>query len=45
MVITTIRGIDWMSGAKPQSAFPILVADLVKEDVPIGTEVWSLDQN
>ena len=41
----TIGGIEMISCTAPRSRndLPILLKDLNKEDVPIGSEVWSVD--
>jgi hypothetical protein len=40
---THVRGIE-MGGAPQSLGIPILVgADLVKDDIPIGTEVWTTE--
>lgn len=43
VVRTKIKGIEILSPIPPSRAFVILLAETFKkEDVPIGTEVWSI---
>ncbi len=37
---TVISGIE-MNTPNPRRTYPLLIRELSKEDVPIGTEVWS----
>ncbi|HLL88459.1 MAG TPA: hypothetical protein VK324_04085 [Tepidisphaeraceae bacterium] len=41
-VTTTIGGLD-MFTCSTKRDMPVLLKDLGKEDVPVGTEVWSVD--
>jgi hypothetical protein len=38
-----IGGIEMFTTPAPRYDFPILLDGLVKEDAPVGTEVWSVD--
>jgi hypothetical protein len=40
---TVIGGIEMFTPPNPNLGFPILLKDLANEDVPVGTEVWSVD--
>jgi hypothetical protein len=39
-----IGGIEWPCPLLPNVDFAILLEELTKNDVPIGTEVWSVDR-
>ena len=40
---TAIAGLEMFHRPEPSAAFPLLLPqDITKEDVPIGTEVWSV---
>jgi hypothetical protein len=38
-----IGGIRILHRPVPQPDFPILLTGLTKDDIPIGTEIWSVD--
>jgi hypothetical protein len=43
-VTTAIGGMDIFTTPTPRLNIPILLEDLDKDDVPVGTEVWSVDR-
>jgi hypothetical protein len=43
-IVSQIRGIEMIIGTNRRDGIPILVADLCKDHVPIGTKVWSVDE-
>jgi translation elongation factor EF-Tu-like GTPase len=41
--LSNIGAIEFLTGAKSRTDVVLLFKELRKEDVPIGTEVWSVD--
>ena len=41
-IMTTIGGIDFLR-PNPNHVVPVMLKDLGKDDVAVGTEVWSVD--
>ena len=44
-VMSRIAGIEMMNPPLPNFAVVVLLKELTKDDVPIGTEVWSVDRD
>jgi hypothetical protein len=45
VLVTTIRGVEWFQ-TPPAPAAPLhMPPEIKKEDVPVGTEVWLLDEH
>ena len=43
MIAASIDAAYMVFGGQPRNSYPISVRGLAKQDVPIGTEVWSTD--
>jgi len=41
--LCSIGGLEVLMGSKPRNDVVVLLKEFSREDVPIGTEVWSVD--
>jgi translation elongation factor EF-Tu-like GTPase len=43
-LLTAVGGLEMFMSPVPGEEIPILLRELGKEDIPVGSEVWSVDQ-